>query len=114
MKKTEEFINEEILSGETNMTWYNTWSDQSLNSTYDLPFSPGPDNMDHMSISLNATHVDNTTEYNLHSLFGHSEGMQTHRILSDITYNRNIPAPLKDQRTFLLSRSTFAGSGKYV
>jgi len=31
--------------------------------------------MDHMSLSLNATHVDGSEEYNLHSLFGHSEGM---------------------------------------
>jgi len=70
--------------------------------------------MDHMSLSLNATHVDNSTEYDLHSLFGHAEGMQTHRILSDPLFNPNTPSPLKDKRTFLLSRSTFAGSGQYV
>jgi hypothetical protein len=62
-----------------------------------------------MSLSLNATHVDGETEYNLHSLFGHAEGMKTNRILSDKTYNEK--TPLNDQRTFLLSRSTFAGSG---
>lgn len=38
--------------------------------------------------------------------------MQTHRILSDITYNPK--TPLRDLRTFILSRSTFAGSGQYV
>jgi len=70
--------------------------------------------MDHMSLSLNATHVDNSTEYDLHSLFGHTEGMQTHRILSDPLFNSKTPGPLKDKRTFLLSRSTFAGSGQYV
>jgi alpha-glucosidase (family GH31 glycosyl hydrolase) len=99
------------------MTWYNSWSDadgKALDSTYSLPFSPGPVNMDHMSLSLNATHVDGSTEYNLHSLFGHSEGMQTHRILTNETYNPKMASSLKDKRTFLLSRSTFAGSGKYV
>ena len=58
MKNTEDFINKEILGGETNMTWYNSYSDQDNQSTFNLPFSPGPDTMDHMSISLNATHVD--------------------------------------------------------
>lgn len=58
MKNTEEFINKEILGGETNMTWYNSYTDQDTESTFNLPFSPGPDTMDHMSISLNATHVD--------------------------------------------------------
>ena len=99
------------LGDKKNETWYNSWTDQKNQSTFKLPFSPGPDDMDHMSISLNATHTDGTTEYNLHSLFGHSEGMQTHRILSDILYNTNLPAVLKDKRTFLLSRSTFSGSG---
>ena len=55
--------------------WYKSYPDQAENSTYELPFSPGPDTMDHMSLSLNATHVDGSSEYNLHSLFGHSEGM---------------------------------------
>jgi len=57
------------------MTWYNSYSDQNDTSTYKLPFSPGPDPLDHMSLSLNATHVDGSEEYNLHSFFGHSEGM---------------------------------------
>jgi len=64
-----------------------------------------------MSISLNATHVDGTSEYDMHSLFGHTEGMQTHRILNDIIYNSDLPDALKDKRSFILSRSTFAGSG---
>jgi alpha-glucosidase (family GH31 glycosyl hydrolase) len=68
--------------------------------------------MDFMSLSLNATHVDGETEYNLHSLFGHAEGMQTKKILSDKKFNPD--TPLDDKRTFLLSRSTFAGSGQYV
>ena len=45
--------------------------DQDISpSTYDLPFSPGADMLDFHSISLNVTHKNNMTEYDLHSLFG--------------------------------------------
>jgi len=76
LKNTEDFVSEQIFGDEKNMTWYNSWvnatTGDALNGTFKLPFSPGVDNMDHLSISLNATHVDNSTEYDLHSLFGHS------------------------------------------
>lgn len=114
MNKASKFVNEEILGTVTNDTWFDSYSDQTVSSTYNLPFSPGYQQMDHHSLSLNATHVDGESEFNLHSLFGHAQGMKTERILSDITYNQNIPTALKDKRTFILSRSTFAGSGKYV
>lgn len=51
--------------------WYKSYP-QDVNSTYNLPFSPGPETLDHMSLSLNATHADGSSEYNLHSLFGHA------------------------------------------
>jgi len=61
-------------------------------------------------MSLNATHPSNNlSQYDTHSLFGHVEGKVTREILLNQT-----STPLKDKRTFLLSRSTFAGSGKYV
>lgn len=63
-----------------------------------------------MSISLNATHPSTgDSEFNMHSLFGHSEGKVTYEFLTDQSVT-----PLKDKRVFLLSRSTFSGSGKYV
>lgn len=63
-----------------------------------------------MSVSLNATHPSNNqTEYDMHSLFGYTEGKVTYEVLTD-----QETTPLKDKRIFLLSRSTFAGSGKYV
>ena len=80
-------------------------------STYKIPFIPGGRwNLDNMSMSLNATHPSNNlTQYNTHSLYGHSEGKMTREILTDQSMT-----PLKDKRTFLLSRSSFAGSGQYV
>jgi alpha-glucosidase (family GH31 glycosyl hydrolase) len=94
-----------------NFTWWYGYSDQDTPSTFNLPFVPGGRvNLDNMSLSLNATHPSNNeTEYNLHSLFGHSEGKLTSEILTDDSIS-----PLKNKRPFLLSRSTFAGSGQYV
>jgi len=76
-------------------------------NTFDLPFIPGGKyNLDHMTLSLNATHPSNNlTEYDLHSLFGHMQGMATSKVLAK--YDGG-------ERPFVLSRSTFAGSGKHV
>lgn len=80
-------------------------------STYKIPFIPGGRwNLDNMSLSLNATHPSNNmTEFDLHSLYGFMEGKITREIMTDQSLS-----PLRDQRPFLLSRSTFAGSGQYV
>lgn len=105
----------QLLSTDPNIknhTWYFEYSDQDKNSSYFLPFTPGRYNLDNMSVSLNATHPSTgDSEYDAHSLFGHSEGKMTYEILSDEALT---PADLKDKRVFLLSRSTFSGSGQYV
>jgi len=95
----------------TNHTWWLSYNGQQNVSTYDLPFIPGGRwNLDNMSLSLNATHPSNNlTEYDLHSLYGHSEGKATFEIMTDQTLTPN-----KNKRPFLLARSTFAGSGQYV
>ena len=92
--------------------WYGYTQNSDMSSSYYLPFIPGGHfNLDNMSISLNATHPSDPTltQYNTHSLFGHSEGKATRDILVNETLT-----PLKDKRTFLLARSTFSGSGQYV
>jgi alpha-glucosidase (family GH31 glycosyl hydrolase) len=98
-------------SPDSNNGWWTSYDSQDEISTYKLPFIPGGVyNLDNMTLSLNATHpYNNLTEYDVHSLFGHVEGMRTHEIFVDDT-----SSPLADKRTFLLSRSTFAGSGQYV
>lgn len=92
-----------------NHTWYTSYSSQDSESTYDLPFIPGPKaNLDNLTVSLNATHPSNNFEqYNTHSLFGHMQAKATRDWLELIT-------PLFDKRPFVVSRSTFAGSGKYT
>ena len=98
---------------EVNHTWWTSYDTQDVISSYDLPFIPGGRwNLDNMSLSLNATHPSNGfTEYNVHNLFGHVEGMVTHEIMTNQTPGAT---PIPNTRSFLLSRSTFAGSGAYV
>jgi hypothetical protein len=98
----------------TNHTWFKSYDNQTAPSTYNLPFSPGKDILTASLLSLNATHVDGQTEYNLHSLFGHRECMATHSVFSDSAYNTKTPRAMEGLRTFILSRSTFAGSGHYA
>lgn len=59
-----------------------------------------------MTLSLNATHpgYKNETEYNLHSLYGHMMAWRTYNYLLQS----------KDERPFVLSRSTFASSGRFT
>lgn len=57
------------------------------------------------AVSPNATHSDGVQEYDVHSLFGYQESIATYGSLLNI-----IPG----KRPFIISRSTFAGSGKWV
>ena len=67
-----------------NNTWWFSYTNQDNSSTFDLPFIPGIWNLDNMSLSLNATHPSNNiSEYNLHSLFGHTEERITYNFLND-------------------------------
>jgi alpha-glucosidase (family GH31 glycosyl hydrolase) len=62
-----------------------------------------------MSLSLNATHPsDDSTEYNVHSLYGHMQSKITKEFLM------GADSVLPGKKPFILSRSTFATSGKYA
>lgn len=59
-----------------------------------------------MTLSLNATYPStNTTDYDVHSLQGHLMANATSYVQQNL---------LIDNRHFILSKSTFAGSGKYA
>lgn len=61
-----------------------------------------------LSISPNATHGDgpyNSTEYELHNLYGHLSANATYHALAETFPNK---------RPFYISRSTFAGSGNFT
>ncbi|ODV65159.1 1,4-alpha-d-glucan glucohydrolase [Hyphopichia burtonii NRRL Y-1933] len=57
------------------------------------------------AVSPNATHQDGTLEYDIHNLYGYTQEVATHKVLLEINPNK---------RPFILSRSTFPGSGKYT
>lgn len=64
-----------------------------------------------MAMSLNATHPhsNNLTEYDLHNLYGLMMSEHTRAFMTGSKlYNRT------DNRPFILTRSTFSGSGKYA
>ncbi|RWW57706.1 hypothetical protein BHE74_00035478 [Ensete ventricosum] len=56
------------------------------------------------TIATSATHHDGILEYNAHSLYGFSQAIATHKALQG----------LQGKRPFILSRSTFVGSGAYA
>lgn len=67
-------------------------------------------NLDNMSMALNATHPSTGyKQFNTHSLYGHMECMTTKKILLE-----GDESQLKGKRTFILTRSSFAGTGKYA
>ncbi|TIC52139.1 hypothetical protein E3Q03_03394 [Wallemia mellicola] len=69
----------------------------------------GPPNkfnqLDSTTISGNATHANGVAEYDVHNANGHMLARFTREALERI-YNK--------QRSFIITRSTFAGSGKYT
>ncbi|GJN05928.1 hypothetical protein PR202_ga23605 [Eleusine coracana subsp. coracana] len=56
------------------------------------------------TIATSATHYNGILEYNAHSLYGFSQAIATHRALQG----------LQGKRPFILTRSTFVGSGAYA
>ncbi|XP_043715278.1 alpha-xylosidase 1 [Telopea speciosissima] len=56
------------------------------------------------TIATSAIHYNGVLEYNAHSLYGFSQAIATHKALQG----------LEGKRPFVLSRSTFVGSGSYA
>ncbi|KAL1935041.1 hypothetical protein VTP01DRAFT_4181 [Rhizomucor pusillus] len=65
----------------------------------------GGGNLSERTASMNALHYGNIPHYDLHNLYGHAECSITHNAV--LKYRAN-------ERPFVLTRSSFAGSGKYV
>lgn len=85
-------------------------------SNSSLPFSPTGKkrSIENSSLSLDGQHYYTNvedkalnTEFNMHSLYGAMQSKATFQFWGDGT-------PVSNRRPFILSRSTFAGSGKYA
>lgn len=69
----------------------------------ELPYIPSGRDLQTQSISLDAVHADGTIELDAHSLYGTMEVHNTHNWFKDT----------QKERTMIISRSSFAGMGKY-
>lgn len=97
-----------VQSDVTDAGWYHSYQDQSAKSTFALPFIPGKLNLDKNTLSLNGTHPSSgVSQYNTHSLMGHMQGKTTFEGMSNLTVHEH-------KRKFVVSKSTFAGSGQFV
>ncbi|KAL9666180.1 hypothetical protein QQ045_000504 [Rhodiola kirilowii] len=73
------------------------------------------------TIATGATHYNGVLEYDAHSIYGFSQAIATHKAMQRlegkmtfILSRSTFAGSGKGKMTFILSRSTFAGSGKYV
>jgi hypothetical protein len=102
-------LSEEFLSAleEDSDLWYTSYADQSEVSTYNLPFIPYNNtvNLDNSTLSLNATHVNDVTEYDAHSLMGKMQSAATRAFLESES------SPTVGKRPLIISAGTYAGSG---
>ena len=75
-----------------------------VNPPYAINNDDSHDPLNTKTLDMNAYHYNNTLEYNSHNLYSLTEAIQTHDSLETI-YNK---------RSFVLSRSTFPGSGQWT
>jgi len=106
-----------------NTNWYLKYGDAEMKdeSTYFLPFTPQNYTLDNNTLALNAsghfwnTSGENATRklYDAHSLYGHEQSILTSNVLTNISKNVN-GTTLNKTRPFVVSASTFAGTGRHA
>jgi alpha-glucosidase (family GH31 glycosyl hydrolase) len=61
--------------------------------------------LDVNTLAVDAIHSDGMLEYDVHNLYGHIEAIATRKAMLEIRPN---------ERPFILTRSSFSGSGKHT
>ncbi|KAJ3147448.1 alpha-glucosidase maltase [Geranomyces michiganensis] len=79
--------------------------DNLNNPPYRINNAGTNENLFHMTTSMDAVHHGNITEYDAHNLYGHMQSLVTFQSCREIHPHK---------RPFILSRNTFAGSGKWT
>lgn len=106
---TEGEINDEPI---INMGWWSGFKDQSVKSTYFLPYVPGGwiggNVLDWSTGSMNGTFpTGNYSVYDTHNLYGHISGKATYDALKN-------NSAFSDKLPFVISQGSYAGSGSYM
>ncbi|EAS00396.2 glycosyl hydrolase family 31 protein (macronuclear) [Tetrahymena thermophila SB210] len=117
MNEFSNFVNGEVLPSVKDSKFLSNQTLKSEKSSLQLPFNPqGDTDLEFKTLSLNAKHYNekdglmlhipnyNLTQYDMHNLNGFGESIATYEAAK--LMGRNL--------TFILSRSTLFGSGKYV
>lgn len=98
----------QLADNETyDQSWFYSFWPLQDKSTYKLPFVPGfpqKGNYDALTLSLNATHTGNLSEYDLHNLYAH--GMMNATSVGAKLNN--------DARPFILTRGSFASTSRFA
>ena len=81
------------------------YADQRAKNPLDnrLFYWPGGRDLERNTISIDAMHAEDISELDAHSLFGIMQSYHTHNFFNS-----------QNMRSFVMSRSTFTGSGKYT
>jgi alpha-glucosidase (family GH31 glycosyl hydrolase) len=100
-----EIVNvQEILLDDTNSVI--SRSRNLINPPYKINNGNRRLSLSESTLSMDAVHSNGFLEYDVHNLFGHMESIVTYKILSERIR--------KGKRPFIITRSTFAGTGKYA
>ncbi|EWS76217.1 glycoside hydrolase family 31 protein (macronuclear) [Tetrahymena thermophila SB210] len=83
---------------------YNDYKEEFIKPKFNLPFQPGNQNLQKMTLPYNLIHYGNYTHKDVHNLYGFMDTYHTFNALRSV--NKVYP--------FIITRSSFTGSGRFT